>query len=104
MQLPSAAQLKRALSIQEKIEQLNDELAEILGSPSASNGTPKGRKRGGISAAGRARIAAAQRARWAKIKGGRKPRRRMSPAARARLAASARARWKAAKAAGRSRL
>jgi hypothetical protein len=53
----------------------------------------------GISAAGRARIAAAQRARWAKIKGRKvvsidsSNGRSMSPAARRRIAAAQRARW-----------
>ena len=69
----------------------------------AANGgaKPSGRRGGaGISAAGRARIAAAQRARWAKTRGqsgggaasGRK-RRHMSAEGRARIAAAARARW-----------
>jgi hypothetical protein len=63
-----------------------------------------------MSAAGRARIAAAQRARWSRFhangqgRAARKPQRRMSPAAKARLAAVARARWKAAKAAGKTAL
>lgn len=55
------------------------------------NGTRK------ISPAGRARIAAAQRARWAKARssnGTNKPaKRKMSAAARARIAAAQRARW-----------
>jgi hypothetical protein len=53
-----------------------------------------------LSAAGRARIAAAQRARWAKIKanGEQKkvvtmPKRTMSAAARRKIAAAQRARW-----------
>ena len=60
----------------------------------------RGRRR--MSAAGRTRIAAAQRARWAKQRGrktkatgakrGRKPR-HMSAAARAKIAAAQRARW-----------
>ena len=66
-----------------------------------------------MSAAGRRKIAAGQKARWAKVKGvkqtnGAKPvkvkRRKMSPAARAKIAASARARWAKAKAAGKSSL
>jgi hypothetical protein len=36
------------------------------------NGNSNGSKRRGLSAAGRARIAAAQRKRWAKIKNGKK--------------------------------
>lgn len=59
-----------------------------------------GNKRTGrtISAAGRARIAAAQRARWAKIKGRKVvsisgSKRSMSTAARRRIAAAQKARW-----------
>jgi hypothetical protein len=64
-----------------------------------------------MSLAARARIAAAARARWAKIKGkkrsaraGQKPRRKLSPAARARLAAIARERWRKVKAQGKKAL
>lgn len=49
-----------------------------------------------ISAAGRKRIAAAQRARWAKVKGKVKvatPKRTMSAASRRKIAAAHRARW-----------
>jgi hypothetical protein len=52
--------------------------------------------RGKISAAGRARIAEAQRQRWAKLKGNSGPtlkKRTMSVAARKRIAAAQRARW-----------
>ena len=62
----------------------------------SSNGT--GRTRG-ISAAGRARIAAAQKARWAKIKGRKSAsapdanKRTMSAGARRRIAAAQKARW-----------
>ena len=62
--------------------------------------------RGKISAAGRARIAAAQRARWAKMKANTTktnvvtmPKKRtMSAAARKRIAAAQRARWAKVKA------
>jgi hypothetical protein len=60
-----------------------------------------------MSAAARAKIAAAQRARWARQKGesaNGKPRRSMSAAARAKIAAAARARWAKAKAANRKTL
>jgi hypothetical protein len=49
-----------------------------------------------ISAAGRKRIAAAQRARWAKVRGKAKvatPKRKMSAKSRAKIAAAQRARW-----------
>jgi len=64
-----------------------------------------------MSAAGRARIAAAQKARWAKAKSatqeskpGSMGRKKMSAAGRKRLAASAKARWAKAKASGKNAL
>ena len=99
----SVAQLKRAVSIREQIDSLSEELREILGG--GANGVPSPlvyKKRKGMSAAGRARVAAAQRARWAKRNG--KSRRKMSAAAKAKIAAAARARWAKAKAAGKNRL
>jgi len=53
-----------------------------------------------MSAAGRARIAAAQKLRWAKQRKGGKGRRKMSAAGRAKIAAAARKRWAKVKAAG----
>src|SRR6266850_2392950 len=56
-------------------------------------------RRGRMSAGGRARIAAAQRARWAKVKGQKvvsiasRKGHTMSPAARRRIAAAQKARW-----------
>jgi hypothetical protein len=102
--------LRRAVGIREQIEALESELAGIIGGST----TPSASRRGGrrtMSAEARARIAAAQRRRWAKQKAGnysaapaRRGRRRMSPAARARIAAAAKARWARAKAAGRNSL
>lgn len=72
--------------------------------------TSRGAGRRTMSPQARARIAAAQRARWAKQKGDAspkadaKPKRRMSAAGRKAIAAAARKRWAAAKAAGKSRL
>jgi hypothetical protein len=65
------AQLRRAADIKERIDALQNQLNEILGvessGPVEAAGAPaKGRK---VSAAGRARMRAAQLARWAKIKG-----------------------------------
>ena len=62
-----------------------------------------------LSASARARIGAAQKARWAKVKGkAAKPakvgRRKMSASARAKIAAGAKARWVKAKAAGEKSL
>lgn len=101
----TVAQLQRAAQIKQQIEVLEAELASVLGGfPSAQprRGRPPGR-RGGISAAGRAKIAAAQRLRWAKYKASQKgsaqketagrKRRKMSPESRARIAAAQKARW-----------
>ena len=108
----SAQQLWRAANIKEKIQSLENELGRIFGSstkPVADAVAPKKRRK--MSASGRAKIAAAQKARWAKVKGrksGTKPvkkaRRKMSAAARAKIAAAARARWKTAKAQGKNSL
>src|SRR6266436_4086264 len=62
-----------------------------------------------LSSAARARISAAAKARWAKIKGNARakaaaPRRKMSAAAKARLAAIARERWRKVRAQGRTAL
>jgi hypothetical protein len=68
-----------------------------------------------MSPAGRARIIAAQKLRWAKVKAVKgeakateakpaKKKRTMSSAAKAAIAAAARARWARAKAAGKSSL
>src|SRR5437016_4228550 len=61
-----------------------------------STGGSRGPRR--MSAAARAKIGAAQRARWAKVKGQQKvvsiaPKRRISPAGLARIRAANRARW-----------
>ena len=65
--------LRKAADIQEKIESLQNELNEILGSevssPVEAIEAPTKSKKRKMSAAGRAAIAAAARARWAKIKG-----------------------------------
>ena len=102
-------QLRHAADLKEKIEALNTELASILGTPSSA--PAKAPKKRGMSAAGRAAVAAAQKARWAKIKGTKsvakapaKKKRTMSAAAKARISAAAKARWAKAKAAGKKRL
>ena len=77
-----------------ELASLNDAIAALTG---ISNVAGRGRR---ISTAGRARIAAAQRARWAKVKGAtvstaKRTRRSLSPAARKRIAVAQRARWAA---------
>jgi hypothetical protein len=113
----SAKQLRQAAALKDKIDELENELSQLLGSSAKSvtvNAPVKGaKKKGGMSAAGRAAVAAAQRARWAKVKAGKsaaksatapKKRRKMSAAGRARIAAAAKARWAKAKAAGKNKL
>jgi len=105
----SAQQLRRAADLKERIEALSHELSRLLGTPGSEGVAVVKRRK--MSAAGIARISAAARKRWAKIKAaagaakpGRKRGRKLSPVAKARLAAIARERWKKAKAAGKSRL
>jgi len=105
----SSQELRKAANIQDKIAALQKKLGEILetSTPSAT-AAPKRRK---MSAAAKAKIGAAAKARWAKVKGtkaavkpAKKARRKMSAAARAKIAAAAKERWKKAKAAGKKRL
>ena len=63
----SVRQLKRAAVIKQRIERLEQNLASLLGAPAASS-PAGGRKRHKMSRAARAKIAAAQKARWAKYR------------------------------------
>ena len=68
----SLQQLKQAIVIREKIDDLETELRRIIG---GGFGTPKSaapRRKGKMSAAARAKISAAAKARWAKRKGKRR--------------------------------
>src|SRR5450755_3432503 len=84
-------QLQSAISVIEGLVGRN-------GTGASRNGTRPGRT---MSAAGKARIAAAQRARWAKVRKGSQVagtktvpvKRRMSASARRKIAAAQRARW-----------
>ena len=60
-------QLKRAAEIKQQIEDLNKELASVL-SGSTKPG-PAAKKTEGMSASVKKKIAAAQKARWAKLQG-----------------------------------
>ena len=118
MPTTNLTQLKQALVIAEKIDALQAELAGVLGGGSTvasiikAPSTPvvkKGKRT--MSAAARARIAAAQKARWAKAKGEtvvdaaeaavalvtpkakKKAKRTISPEARAKMAEAAKKRW-----------
>ena len=114
MSTPTISQLKHAIALSEQIEKLQAELASLLGGASKVpafvtaappvKATRKGRRR--MSAEAKAKIAAAQRIRWARQKGSQavesaaptptvkaKKKRTISAAHRAKLAASAKARW-----------
>ena len=74
---PSVSQLQRALKLSEEIEKLQNELLRILGTsgePAAKRTYTKkaagkaGNKKRTMSPEAREKIAAAQRARWAKQK------------------------------------
>jgi hypothetical protein len=103
----TSTQLKRAADLKDKIEALTNQLNAILGAPASA--PAKSAKKGGISAAGRAKIAAAQKARWAKVKAAKsagkpakpaaKKKFTMSAAAKAKISAAAKARWAKVKAA-----
>jgi hypothetical protein len=105
-------QLRKAADIQEKIQSLKEELGQLLGgevsSPAPAQATEP-RKKYRFSVAGRARMRAAQKARWAKIKGtvpstkpAQKPKIMRSAAWRAAVSAAAKARWAKAKKSGKS--
>jgi len=109
----SVQQLRQAADLKEKIAALENQLSQLLGAtaptatvkPAAAK-APK--KKGGMSAAGKARIVAAQKARWAKVKAAKpeaktvvavkvaqpaKKKFTMSAAAEAKISAAAKARW-----------
>lgn len=69
----SAKQLRRAAAIKDQIESLEKELQRIFGAPvTAEKPQAPRKKKRRMSAAGRARISAAAKARWAKIKAAKK--------------------------------
>src|SRR5208283_2056050 len=97
----TTTQLRQIIALKEQMETLQSELDSIAGGevPTPEDEEfPKKRRR---SAAVRARMAAAQRARWAKIKGAgstdsqpaKKGKRRISAVGRAAMSAAGKARW-----------
>ena len=114
----TASQLRHAANLKEKIEALNQQLTLLLGT-SAPVTVKMSKKKRGMSATGRAKVAAAQKARWAKVAAERdlkqtsrdnkkirhqKPKRKMSAAAKAKISAAAKARWAKIKATGKKSL
>ena len=96
----SVKQLRKAATLKEKIQSLEKEIGQLLGSSTnpAAHAVPK--KKWKMSKAARARISAAAKARWAKLKGpkpsvkpARKARRKMSAAAKAKLSAKMKMIW-----------
>ena len=104
-----AALESQRTEVQRQLSQLDNAIQALSGTGTASGARSSGGRRT-MSAAGRRRIAEAQRARWAKFKassngggnsgGARK--RTLSPAARRRIAAAQRARWAKWKAGNKS--
>ena len=67
-------QLRKAANIQEKIQSLQKQLGQLLGGEVSTAAEPtEAPKKRKFSAAARAKMKAAQKARWAKIKGESKP-------------------------------
>lgn len=102
----TANQLRRAAAIKDRIDALSRELSQILGAPSKAASVKKSRS---MSSSVKRKIAAAQRARWAKIKRAKTAARSapfkkksMSAATKAKLSAKLKAVW-AAKKAGRKK-
>ena len=110
----STAQLRQALQLREQIETLQQKLSSILGGkesapvakPKGKKGRPAGKRT--LSAEARAKIAAAQQARWARVKSAAAPTKTKAKTAskkpggitaegRAKLAAAMKARWAAKK-------
>lgn len=123
MPTPSIDQLKRAIAIQELIDKLEAELKAVLSgtvstaAPGQSSPVTKpAKKKRKMSSAGRARISAAAKKRWADLKAHKAPapiqpapavkaptatkektKRVISPEGRAKMAAAAKKRWAKAK-------
>jgi hypothetical protein len=102
----SPQQLRRAAQIKEQIASLEKQMQALL-----NQGAAPAKKSGGLSPAARAKISAALKARWAKIKAAKNnpstakavvkstARKTMSAAQRAKIAATLKARWAKIKAA-----
>ena len=112
----SSAQLRQALQLREQIETLQQKLSALLGgAPSARPAAEKTKRsrvpvkgKRTMSAEARAKIGAAAKARWAKVKapaapaakrapGKSKKKGLITPEGRAKLSAAMKARWEARK-------
>jgi len=91
----STAKLRRIIALKQQIEKLSAQLQSIAGGSATPAGRPP-KKKWTMSASARAKIGAAQKARWAKVNAVATPakkKRTMSAAGRAKVAAAQRARW-----------
>jgi hypothetical protein len=107
----TSAQLRKAANLKESLDELHKKLAAISGQGDMPAPLKSVKKKGGMSAAGKAKIAAAQKARWAKVNAAKsastpktvakvvKKKFTMSAAAKAKISAAAKARWAKIKAA-----
>ena len=97
----SPNQLRQAANLKDQIARLKKQLHALLGQGSASH--KPAAKKSTMSAAGKAKIAAAQRARWAKVKGKKATaapaKGKMSAAAKAAVSIRMKAYWAKRKAA-----
>jgi hypothetical protein len=94
----SVKQLRQVVNLKEKIEALENKLNQLAGSTAKPVVAKASKKKRKMSAAGKARIVAALKARWAKYKAAKavKPAKKkftMSAAAKAKISAAAKARW-----------
>ena len=94
-------------SLQVRLNAINSVLGAVAAPAAPAQGAGSGKR--SFSAATKAKMAAAQRARWAKVKGSdaapaKVVTRKFSAAARAKIGAAAKARWAKAKAAGQKTL
>jgi len=101
----SPSQLRQAAAIKERMAKLQKELNSILGAPTVSATVSDGpKKKRTVSAATRAKMAAAQQKRWsakqpATVVAQPQAKRKMSPAAKALMSAKMKASWAKRKAA-----
>ena len=65
----TTTQLRQIMAVKEKIEKLQSQLDSISGGEIPTAANPVARRKRRMSSAAKARIAAAQKARWAKLKG-----------------------------------
>ena len=96
----SVQQLKRALAIKQEIADLEQALRQLLGAEETAAAPVRRPRKRRMSAAARAKISAAQKARWAgqktepaPEKAPAKKKRQYSPEGKARIVAGIKARW-----------